>query len=306
MTDQMREHETNQARTEQAQAHHFAGGRRGGPRHGPAADPGRCHRPPAGAQLVLFPGIVLPLSLGRVRPSRPPRRRRAPSARSASSLQRDPAGGPGSGPAVRDRYGRRHPALCHRPGWRASPGLPGRAALPDPRVSAELSVPGRAHRPHRGAGDDQPRVEARLAHLKQRTRRGPAVPAAGAARACRRDPGDPDAGRRRRSGGELHGPQGRGEAGDPRDDRRQGAARQGPADAEPRDRGPAPDARHQRADQGERRQPPARVHPARADEDHPAPARRGGRDPRRARRARPGDHQGEDARRGRSRRRARS
>ena len=298
--NRMREQETNQARAQDAQ---------GAPPSASAmADRERDLLPiPDDAiilvpvrNIVLFPGVVVPLSLGRVRTIAAAQEAARTQRPLGVILQRDPAD---EDPAPEQlhavgtvagimRYvtapdGAHHIVVQGQQRFRTLEYLAGY-----PFLVARIE---RIEEPETMS----PEVEARLLHLKERTLEAlqylPQAPRE-LANAIQAIP-TPDG--RRRPGRELHGPQGRGEAGDPRDHRRQGAARQGAAAAEPRDRGPAPDPRHQRADQGERRQPPARVHPARADEDDPEGARRGGRDRRRDRRARRGDHQGPDARGGR-------
>ena len=171
MTDQMREQETNQARAEEAQGNASP--------DAAVADRGTDLPPiPDDAivvvpvrNVVLFPGVVVPLSLGRVRTiaaaqeaartPAPARRRRA-----AQSGRR----GPGARAALRRRHGRRHHALRHRTRRRPSHRHPGPAALPHAGVSAGLSVPGRAHRAHRGAGDGQPRDRGAPASISRSAR----------------------------------------------------------------------------------------------------------------------------------------
>ena len=237
MTDQMREHETNQARAEQAQgtASPEAAVADRGTDLPPIPDDAIIIVPVR--NVVLFPGVVVPLSLGRVRIDRgragggaqpaPARRRRCSAIRPTRTRHRT---------QLHDgRHGRRHHALRHRTGRRPSHRLPGPAALPHAASTCRaIRSWSRASSASRSRRRPAPRSRRACVHLKERALEAlqylPQAPRelANAIQAI------PTPARRRRPGRELHGHQARGEAGDPRDHRRQGAARQGAADAEPR------------------------------------------------------------------------
>ena len=187
--------------------------------------------------LVLFPGIVVPIAVGRpasiaaaqqaVREERP----------IGILLQRDPDGGrarPGRPPS--HRHGRQHRALHHRARRHASRRLPGRAALPRRRVPAE-ATPFLVARVVQHPGADEPaRPRSRRASS---TCRRQAVEALAAACRRRRRSLSPrcraiDLARRaRRPRRRLYRHQAGGEAGDPGDDRPRRAHRQGLAPPRP-------------------------------------------------------------------------
>ena len=94
---------------------------------------------------VLFPGLVLPLTLGRPK-SIAAAQQAVRDQRQVGVLMQRAADV--ADPAAIDmhRMGtrRQHRALHHRAGRLASSRLPGRAALPGARISERLAVPGRA------------------------------------------------------------------------------------------------------------------------------------------------------------------
>ena len=161
--------------------------------------------------------------------------------------------GPGTGAAARGRHGRRHPALRHRARRHPSHRRPGPAALPRARVPAGLSVPGRAHRAHRGAGDDR----------APRSRRAWSISRSARSRRCsccrRRRPSWSTPSRRSRRPRPAPTWSRASWTSSPRRSRRSSrpsTSRRGSTRSSQllghRDRGAASVARHQRADQGER------------------------------------------------------
>src|ERR1700716_2881760 len=139
--------------------------------------------------LVLFPGSVLPTTLG---PQRPTPAAHPPAAlvrRGADGHPAQPAGRAGIAARSGDRRSdagrpasRRHrsepAALCDQPRWQPSRDLPGRAALPHRRVSRRLSIlcrPNRAGARDRGYNHRNRRPPAQSA---QPGARSPAIAAA--------------------------------------------------------------------------------------------------------------------------------
>ena len=147
---------------------------------------------------VLFPGLVLPITLGRPKSIAAAQQAVRDQRQVGILLQRDAeVPEPDAARHAPHGHGRQHRALHHRAGRRASSGLPGRAALPDRRISERLAVLRRA----RAANSRSPRlrapeIEARFVNLQGAGARGPAAAAAGAARAAGRDPSDRGARRR--------------------------------------------------------------------------------------------------------------
>ena len=103
--------------------------------------------------VVLFPGIVMPLSLGRPKSIAAAQEAARSERPLGVLLQRVRRGRrPRARAALRGRLPRRHPALRHRPGRQPPHRLPGPAALSRARVRARPSVPRGADRAHRRAG----------------------------------------------------------------------------------------------------------------------------------------------------------
>ena len=119
--------------------------------------------------VVLFPGIVLPITWAARKASQPPRKPCAPDARSALLLQRDPAV---EKPVATDLYEIGVLATVVRyvtaPGWHASSRCSGREPVPLEGARARHAVPRGAHRDARRTEASGPQVEARLEVLKQR------------------------------------------------------------------------------------------------------------------------------------------
>ena len=250
---------------------------------------------------VLFPGMIIPVAVGRPKIGRGDPAGRA---RGAPDRRRDAARS-GGGRARRGRppphrHRRQHPALHDRAGRHPSHRLPGRAALPHPRPARRgrrSRSRGSSASPRRRAGCPRSRAASSTSR-RWRSRRS----------ACCR--------RRRRacvesvraitSPGALADlaaayidikPEEKQEILETIDLTR--AHGQGLAAARPAHRGAADLARDRPADQGRLRRAPARGGAARADGRDPAPARRGRRQGRGGGRALGGDRRGRHARGGR-------
>ena len=169
-------------------------------------------------------------SAGRNR-SRPRSRRCATSARSASCCSATPRRRSDRDRHASHGHARQYRALHHRAGRHAPSRLPGRAALPDRRISQRLAVLGRARAAHSRAGNPQRRDRGAVRQSQGAGRRGHPIAAAGAGRSARRDPVDRSAVGARRSGDRLHGREAGREAGDSRNRRHCGAHGQGLAHA---------------------------------------------------------------------------
>ena len=253
-------------------------------------------------EMVLFPGVVLPVTVGR--------QRSIAAAQSAVREQRQVG-------ILMQRDGEQaepQPIDLHRIGTVAN--IVRYVTAPDGthhlvcqgeqrfqvgRVPERLAVLRRARAAHPRAGGSQRRRSRRACcNLQRQARRGAGAAAAGAAGADRRRAERRLARRAGRPCRRLHGPQAGREAGDPRDDRRLPRAWTRSRAAGAPHRGAAPVAGDRPADQGRARRAPARGAAARADGGDPAAARRGraeqGAGDRRADR---GDRQGGHAEGGR-------
>ena len=226
--------------------------------------------------VVLFPGVVFPLTVGR-------ERSRA-AAQEAARLQRPLGVLLQSKPEV-DEPGRRRPALgrhhgqcaavCHGPRRPAPRDLQGYQALPRPAVSRRPSVPGRTRGAHRRArpgraGDRRPCHEPQAARG-----RDPAAAAAGSGRDGVRAAGCGGCCAARRLHCRADGHRRRGEAGAARDLRPQDTARQAARAARAsRSRCCSLSREIDESDQGIDRPAQPQAPPARADAHDPEGARR--------------------------------
>ena len=261
----------------------------------------RCRRLPPDAliivpvrNIVLFPGLVLPITLGRARSIAAAQQAVRDQRQIGILMQRDAGGG---------RAGRRSTCTA----WARFANIVRYITAPDGshhlvcqgeqrfqvvEFLERLAVLCRARAANPRARRHSAEVEARFVNLQAQTLEAIAASAAGAAELLAAIQSIDVARRARRPRRRLHGRQARGEAGDPRDARHLRAHGQGLAAAGAPHRGLAAVAGDRPADQGGARRAPARGAVARADGGDPAPARRrrGGQG-RRNGRARQGDHQ---------------
>ncbi len=118
--------------------------------------------------MVLFPGVALPIALGRpaLDPRRAARGARAEADRRRHAAQRRD-GRPDSGRHASDGHGRQHRPLHHRAGRLASYRLPGRAALPRGRLPQRLALPRRRRRPDPRADRRSPTRSRRASSISR-------------------------------------------------------------------------------------------------------------------------------------------
>ena len=233
--------------------------------------------------VVLFPGVVLPLSLGRPKSIAAAQEAARSQRPLGVLLQRDAeVDDPARRAAARGRHA--SPASCAtspRPtaritsSARASSASACSSSCPAIRSWSRASSGSRSRRPTR------PEIEARLSSLKEQALEAlqllPQAPPELVNAVQAIDLASPAADLVA-SFMDLR-PEEKQEILET--DRRQRAARQGPASCSSTAIEVLQDlARHRRADQGGGRRPPARVHPARAAEGDPEGARRGARAPR--------------------------
>ena len=234
--------------------------------------------------FVLFPGTVLPVTLGRQRSIAAAQAAIRLNRPIGLVLQRDPATeDPTPDRSASDGHRSECAALCDEPRRSASRYQPRRAALSHPRFSRRLSVSGSAGRADHRTGGEQQGYRGADAASAQPGDRGFAAVAANPGRAGQcgaigflgRGVGGFDR--------QLYGYRRRREAGDPGDRRYRKPARAGLGNAGLPHRGAAPVAADQRTNQRKDRRSPARIPAARADEDDPERTRR------RRRRQKPGN-----------------
>jgi hypothetical protein len=117
---------------------------------------------------VLFPGLVLPITLGRPKSIGAAQQAVRDQRQVGILLQR---AAEVEDPTAID---------MHRMGTQSSPGLPGRAALSDRRISFRLAVSGSAGLAHSGAGDAFARDRSALRQSQSASRGSGFAVAAGA------------------------------------------------------------------------------------------------------------------------------
>ena len=253
--------------------------------------------------LVLFPGTVVPVAIGRAaldRRGAGSRARRAAGRHRAAA--RPERRRPGAERPAPGRHHRQRPALRHRA--RTAPITSicqGEQRFRVLEFVARLSVPGRARRADRRAGGRRHRGRgARSCCLKRAGARGDRSCCRRRRRAGQRHAGVESPSHARRPGRELHRHQARPRS--RRSSRRSISRARLDRVLELLDaphRGAAALARDRRADPGSARRAPARVRAARAADDDPEGARRGRGHGGRDRGAGEGDRQGRHARGGR-------